>query len=95
MNKYRIAYGMDTDSLEDPDQLVLLTLPGKCADMNSDDLGLYINTYWGDPNVQSQPLVGMSDVIDALRLVLAASDVDAKEQTDIVAHLLSAMGNNS
>lgn len=69
---YQIAYGADTDSLEDPDQMCLVTLPDECEDMESDDLIDFIKDNWGTPDVSAEPLVGFNDVQDALRLILTA-----------------------
>lgn len=69
---YQIAYGTDTESIEDADQLMLLTLPDECENMESDDLIDFIKDNWGTADVSAEPLVGFNDVQDALRLILTA-----------------------
>jgi len=65
---YQIAYGVDTDSLEDPGQLSLLTLPDRCMGMDGDELVRVIQEEFG--NFLPQPLVGVVDVMDALRIII-------------------------
>lgn len=40
---YAIMYGLDTDSVEDPTQIVYVELPDACGDMDADALINYIN----------------------------------------------------
>lgn len=66
---YRIAYGLDTESMEDPSQLVLIDLPDECIDWDCDGLAHRIRS--GEVVYIEQALVGFDDVLDALRQVLA------------------------
>jgi len=68
MSNYTIAYGKDTESLEDPDQLVLVTCPSDWADLESDELIGKISDHWAALDVQN--LVGIQDVFDSLKLII-------------------------
>jgi hypothetical protein len=63
---YMIAYGVDTETLADPDEMVLLALPEECADMDSEDLESWIRGNW--EGIDRQPLVGQRDMRPDLAL---------------------------
>lgn len=90
---YQIAYGSETKTLEDPDQLVLITLPGECADMESDDLVAFINDNWTDNYQQS--LVGVDDVIDSFLLAMYAEGIDYDTRERIITTVRDAIDNNA
>jgi hypothetical protein len=90
---YQIAYGAETESIEDPDQLVLLTLPDHCADMDTDDLSAFIEANWTESWGQS--LVGVDDVVESLRLALSAHGIDPATGESIIATLTDAIDNNA
>ena len=90
---YQIAYGRDTESLEDPGQLVLLDLPEVCSDMDSDELTEWINENWDDPGVRSQEIVGITDVMESLSLILDA-ETNAATAKRILDSLSDALTNN-
>jgi hypothetical protein len=69
---YTIAYGTETESLEDPDQLVLVTGPDEWADLDSDDLVQAIRNTMYDEDSLVEPLVGIQQVLDALELLVPA-----------------------
>ena len=91
---YQIAFGTDTETIEDPDQLVLLSLPDTCADLDGDDLIDYINAYYGSADVSVEPLVGLNDVLDSLRLALSAHSISPGDTESIIATLTDALDNN-
>jgi hypothetical protein len=99
---YRIAYGVETETLIDPDELVLLDLPEECADMDSEELESWIRGNWGEISIgvnglSSQPMVGFQDVLDSIRLILPTvpgiTDTDSAEET-ILESLFDAFDNN-
>ena len=98
MSKYYIAYGVDTETLEDPDNLVLVGCPPDWADKDTDELVADINTEWD--SLEVQPLVGFSDVVEALRLIIRSvngihpSHVKHVEM-EIINSLTDAVDNNS
>lgn len=69
---YFIAYGTDTESLEDPDQLVLVGCPDDWAELDSDDLAASISHEWQALESRGgiQALVGEKDVLDMLRTII-------------------------
>jgi hypothetical protein len=91
---YQIAYGLETECLEDPDQLALLTLPDGAADLEYEDLVSYINDNWGTDLVKDQPLVGLDDIIESFQLALRAAGVDDVSITDITNTVTDAVSNN-
>lgn len=90
---YQIAYGSDTGSIEDPDQLVLLTMPDECADMDTDDLEDYIRDSAGP--IDSQPLVGFNDMREATDLAMQAEGIDAATRLRIWQTIFDAVDNAS
>ena len=92
---YQVAFGTDTESIEDPSQLVLLTMPDTCADLDADELAEYINLYYGSADVSVEPLVGLNDVIDAVLLAMHAEGFGADTKARIIATLCDAIDNNS
>lgn len=89
---YLIAYGTDTESIEDPDQLVLLSLPDECSEMDTDDLVEYLNDSGNE--AYSQPLVGLNDVLESITLALAAEGVDPAVIDRALATVFDAVDNN-
>jgi hypothetical protein len=99
MSKYYIAYGMDTQTIEDPDQLVLVGCPEDWADLDNDDLVEHIDDAWDSGALDIQRLVGFTDVIDSMRLIIQggvagilSADRDRVEQ-EVVSALIDAMDN--
>lgn len=90
---YQIAFGTDTESIEDPNQLVLLTLPDECADMDTDELSVFLDENWME--VDSQPLVGLTEVIDSFLLAMHAEGIDHDTRARIVTTVRDAVDNNS
>lgn len=91
---YRIAFGVDTGSLEDPDQLVLMSLPDECAEMESEELLQWINE--NKDAHSAQPLVGLNDVKESLELILGAEiPDDADLRARITESLIDAFVNNT
>jgi hypothetical protein len=68
---YRIAFGEETESLEDPDQLVLVSMSDDVADMDNDELIEYIR----ENPVDKQRLVGAEDAVVAFRRLMADEGV--------------------
>jgi len=90
---YQIAYGRDTESLEDPEQVVLLDLPDECSDMDSDELTEWIAENWDWPDMRVQEIVGITDVMESLSLILGA-ETDAATAKRILDSLSDALTNN-
>lgn len=98
MSKYYIAYGTETETLEDPDQLVLIGCPEEWADLDNDEL---VRRFHEDhASVDVQPLVGFQDIIESLRLILQSvggihpSNVN-RVTTQVIDSLIDAVDNNS
>ena len=97
---YKLCYGTDTDSLEDPYQIVLLSLPDECSDLDSDALLDYINEHGinedgktrGD--IPATALVGYADVVESLRLALSGAGIDEATAHGIVTTLDDAIANS-
>lgn len=64
MVKYRVIYGFETETIEDPDQIVLLDLPDQCSEMDTEDLETWIVDYWAD--LKKQSILGLNDVIETI-----------------------------
>jgi hypothetical protein len=79
---YRIAYGLDTRSIEDPDQLVLMDLPDQCSDMDSEELEDWLN----DNEGVHQPLVGQADLLEKVAEACEREGLNG----DMIARILDA-----
>lgn len=91
---YRIAYGVDTGSIEDHTQLVLLDLPDECADLDTEELGQWITWCWDAPeHIIKQEMVGYTDVIESLALILNAY-LNEDMVSNIITSLNDAFTNN-
>jgi hypothetical protein len=95
---YRIAYGCDTETLADPDEMVLLDLADECAEMEYDDLTSWITDNWGGISIgldglARQPLVGLADVLGVLRQRLLPVIGDEALEA-LVADIYDATGQN-
>lgn len=90
---YHIAYGIETESLEAPDQLRLLSLPDEVADMDNDDLAAYISDTW--TTIRAQVLVGADDVVQALRMLMRAQKIDNFTVEVVIDGLRDALDNNA
>ena len=80
----RIAYGLETGSIEDPVQLVLVDVPDG---LDADGIEAYLRDAEPFP---FQPLIGLDDVLEALALVLDAegySGLTGQISADIVQQL--------
>ena len=84
----RIIYGLDTESIEDPSQVVLLTLPDDVQDVED-----YIRVSNGYSSADEQPVVGFDDVREALRLILDAEGLTSIADR-VIDSLTDAFGNN-
>lgn len=92
---YQIAYGRDTESLEDPTQLALLTLPDECSDMDSDELTEFINENWEDPEFMTvQDLVPGADVMESFALAMDGEGINPDMVSRILSTVADALGNN-
>lgn len=91
MPDYRIAFGTDTETLEDPDQLVLATMPEEAADLDLDDLVNYIGT---SDEVTYQDLVPLEDTLDAVRLAALSEGLNPSAADLIVSTVRDALANN-
>jgi hypothetical protein len=89
---YRIAYGIETETLADPDEMVLLDLPDECADMDSEELEAWIDGNWQTDAIGRQQLVGFGDVVSSLRSLLPEMDASALEA--LIEGLYDATGQN-
>lgn len=67
---YKIAYGTDTGSLEDPDQLVLALLPEKCRQMESEELQTWMK---GNP-FRTRDLVTVEEALDDAEITVVIED---------------------
>ena len=82
----KIAYGLDTGSIEDLAQLVLVAVPDEVAEQG----GLFVRDHLVGNFADSQVLVGLDDVLDALALALSAegySSLTERVSADIVQQL--------
>ena len=92
---YNVAYGTDTESIEDPDQIVLLSLPDEWADLDTDELGWAIKDNWTDPAVVKwTELVPLRDVVDSFRLAMAGEQIEPAAVERIVLTVEDAIVNN-
>lgn len=88
---YRLAFGVDTESLEDPSQLVLVDLPDECDLWDSDGVIDYINTH----GVPQQPLVGLHDVLDSMGLAMQGEGLSPEVVAAVRGTILDAVFNNA
>lgn len=78
---YQIAYGLDTESIEDPDQLVLLSVPDEWADLDNDEFCSTVADEWTSGKVKIDPLVPLEHVLD--RVVLAMLSLGVSHETAV------------
>lgn len=90
---YQIAYGRDTESLEDPDQIVLLDLPEECSDMDGEELEHWINDNFHE--LRYQELVGITDVLESMELAMFAEGVTPEVRRRVLATVSDAITNNA
>ena len=88
MTDYRIAFGMDTETLEDPYQLVLATMPLEAAEMDIDELADYIGT---SDEVTTQSLVPLEDTLDAVRLAVLGEGLETDTADRIISTVRDAL----
>ena len=89
----RIAYGVDTKSIEDVSQLVIVEVPQSVMSEHEDPDALA--DYIDNTNLASQSIVGVLDVVDSLRLILHADQqVPDAAVPEIVGSLIDAISNN-
>ena len=81
----RIAYGLDTGSIEDPKQLVLVDVPDGLDD--ADEIEAHLRSVEPFP---FQRLVGLDDVLETLALALSAEGYSALTKR-VTADLLRAL----
>ena len=93
---YQIAYGVETETLLDPSELVLLTLPAEYADIDdTEELGWAIKDNWTDPAVVKwTELVPLRDVVDSFRLAMAGEQIEPAAVERIVLTVEDAIVNN-
>ena len=83
---YRIAYGVDTKSVEDARQIVLIDLPDS---LEYDDLEDLLADDWD--SLEPQGIVGVDDAVSILDRVLTELEVDNRVAIKIIrtyTHLL-------
>ena len=91
---YFIIYGVDTETLMDPDETAILALPDKCADMESEELCSWIRENWGGDEINDQPVVGLDDVLESFQVALEQAGVDGSIITEARETVIDAVANN-
>jgi hypothetical protein len=93
---YKIAYGLDTDTIEDPDQLILITMPDAWAGHDVDELLNNIRNTWNvHPEVTYQPLVPLEDTLDSVVLALIGEGVSEEIAERVRLTVRDATDNNA
>ena len=92
---YQIAYGLDTESLEDPAQIVLLTVPDEWADLDNDEFCATVADEWTSGKVKIDPLVPLEDTLVKVVLALLAEGIDDEKAMQIRQTVRDAVDNAS
>lgn len=96
---YKVAYGTDTESLEDPYQLVLLYLPDEAEELDSDELTSYINERGinedgaGTGLIPATALIPFRDTVESLTLAMAGEEIPTATIDRIIGTLTDALVN--
>jgi len=89
-----VLYGMDSGSIEDPDQMVLVRLEGGQDCEDADALEDFIERNWNTTKCATQPVVGLDDVLDSMCLALTAAGVENSVIDEARNTIIDAVGNN-
>jgi hypothetical protein len=92
--KYRLIFGVETESLEDPDQIALVYLPDKAMDMESEELALWIRDNWDTDEVKPQPIVGLDDAISVIQQEAIKQKVPTEASDAIINALIDQSVTN-
>ncbi len=85
-----IAYGVDTGSIEDPEQLVYID--GLDDDIDFDDLEFWLRDNWQDMN--TTPMVPYDRIVGSFTLAMLAENVPLKTVQEVLQTVEDAIGNN-
>lgn len=98
---YRVCYGIVTETIEDPDQMVLVDCPDDWAEYDSDTLAnLIAIDMKADPTsdigeyVALQTMVGFNDIIESFRLAMFTEGVPQDTLDIIITTVTDAVVNN-
>lgn len=92
---YQIAYGLDTESIEDPSQIVLLTVPDEWADLDNDEFCATVADEWTSGKVKVDPLVPLEDTLVSVVLALLAEGIGEEKAMQIRQTVRDAVDNAS
>jgi len=101
---YRIAFGLDTETIEDPDQMVLLDLPDDFSEVDTEELE-YLLAH--DHEIRQrrmhepadpftfQPMIGVQDVIESFVLAMLGEGIPQSQIDVILTTVFDAVTNAS
>ena len=92
---YQIAYGVDTESLEDPSQIVLLSVPDEWADLDNDEFCATVADEWTTGKVKIDPLVPLEHTLDRVVLALLAEGIGHATAAQVRETVRDALDNAS
>ncbi len=90
---YQVAYGLDTDSIEDPRQMVLLSVPDEWASLDPADFCAAVADEWTTGKVKTDPLVPLEHILDRVVLAMLTEGVDRETAAQVRETVRDAVDN--